>query len=544
MGKPTLTEKLSEIRRQEEELRTKDLAEKLNLPYLNLFALPIDPEGLKLIAEETARKANLIVLQKQDKKLQIALVDPKNTETQKVLEDLKKQGFNYSLFLVSSSGLKKALAHYQEITLIGEEITGQIGISPQLISQLQKEIKNLDDLRKKINQLTGVQISKLLEIMIAGALNLDASDIHLEPKEKNTHLKYRLDGLLHQVVFLSNKTYSLALPRIKLLSGMKLNIRDVAQDGRFTIRLEKIDIEVRASVIPGAYGENIVLRILNPKTISLDLKDLGFRQEDLEIIEQQTKKPNGLIISTGPTGSGKTTTLYAFLKKTAKPEIKIITLEDPIEYHLEGITQTQVESEVGYTFAAGLRAILRQDPDVILVGEIRDKETAEIAINASLTGHLVFSTLHTNDAAGAIPRFIDLGIKPGVLAASLSLIMAQRLARRLCQKCKKEYKPTKEILEKIKKALEGVDDKVIEGGRFYQAKGCDQCNKTGYKGRVAILEMIVIDQDLEKLVALSPSHAQVREFSHKKGLLTMYQDGLLKVLSGITTLEELERVVG
>lgn len=544
MPKPTLTEKLSEIRRQEEELRTRDLAEKLNLPYLNLFALPIDLGGLKIIAEETARKANLIVLQKQDKKLQIALTDPKNIATQKVLEDLKKQGFNYSLFLVSNSGLKKALTHYQEITLIKEEITGQIEISPQLISQLQKEIKNLDDLRKKINQIQSGQTSKLVEIMIAGALNLDASDIHLEPKEKNTPLRYRLDGLLHQVVFLSNEIYNLVLPRIKLLSGMKLNVRDIAQDGRFTVEIDQTEIEIRASVIPGAYGENIVLRILNPKTISLNLDDLGFRQEDLKIIEEQLKKPIGLIISTGPSGSGKTTTLYAFVKKVTKPEIKIITLEDPIEYHLEGITQTQVEPEVGYTFANGLRAILRQDPDVILIGEIRDKETAEIAINASLTGHLVFSTLHTNDAAGTIPRFIDLGIKPGVLAASLSLIMAQRLVRRLCQNCKKEYKPTKEILEKIKKALKGVDNKAIERANFYQAKGCAQCNKTGYKGRIAILEMIIIDADVEKLITLSPSHAQVSEFSQKKGLLTMYQDGLLKVLSGITTLEELERVVG
>ncbi len=383
----------------------------------------------------------------------------------------------------------------------------------------------------------------MLELIISGAFKLDASDIHLEPKENETHLKYRLDGMLYEIVSLPNKAYTLILSRIKLLSGMKLNIKASAQDGRFTIRLTQTDIEVRTSVIPGSYGENIVLRLLNPKTIGLNLEDLGFRQDALELLEKEIRKPNGLIITTGPTGSGKTTTLYAFIRKIMKPEVKIITLEDPVEYHLGGITQTQVEPKAGYDFASGLRAILRQDPDIILVGEIRDTETAKTALNASLTGHLVFSTLHTNDAAGAIPRFIDLGADPGALAGSLNLIMAQRLVRRLCENCKEKYELPKETKEKIKASLKNINHVPIEKAVFYKTKGCDVCNGIGYKGRIGVLEIMLVEHELEKQISQSPSHADIVEYMEKKGIITMYQDALLKVLSGITTLEEVERVV-
>ena len=342
------------------------------------------------------------------------------------------------------------------------------------------------------------EATHVLEAIIAGALKNEASDMHIESRETNALLRYRIDGILHDVVFLSLKIYVLLLSRIKLLSEMTLNIHDKPQDGRFTIKLKGVNIEVRVSVIPGPNGENIVMRILNPISINLSLNNLGLRKDLYEYVGKEIKRPNGMIITTGPTGSGKTTALYAFLKEVTDPEVKIITLEDPIEYHLEGLTQTQVETERGYTFASGLRAILRQDPDIVLVGEIRDQETAEIAIHAALTGHIVFSTLHTNDAAGAIPRFIDMGVNPTILSAALIDILAQRLLRRICPACKEEYEPTAQEKEKIKTALNNLPKTVeipphAENFKLWRGKGCEKCNKTGYKGRVGIFEIIPVD---------------------------------------------------
>jgi type IV pilus assembly protein PilB len=539
----SLTDKLAEIRRREEETSTKDLARRLNLPYLDLFGLPLDSDGLKLLPRKEAESGRLIIVRKQGKNLEIAAVNPNDAETKKALENIKTQGFSFSIFLVSNSSIEESLKHYEQVSIAAEKKVGQMEVSASVVEKIQREIKGFEDIKEKIEKTPSSQTSELLEAILAGALSIDASDVHFEPKEDITSLKYRLDGLLHEINILPLKSYNLILSRIKLLSGMKLNIKDVAQDGRFTIKLKQSNIEIRSSVIPGAYGETIVLRILNPKTISLNLEDLGFRQESLEILEREIRKPNGLIITTGPTGSGKTTTLYAFIKKVAKPEIKIITLEDPVEYKLPGITQTQVEVDAGYTFAAGLRAILRQDPDVILVGEIRDSETAKTALNASLTGHLVFSTLHTNDAAGAIPRLLDLEVDKGSLAASLNIIMAQRLIRKLCQACRQKYNPPEEILKKIQSALKGIKHPPLEKTIFYQAKGCSECHNIGYKGRIGVLEIIEVDAEIEKLISKSPSHAEISALSQKRGIITMYQDGLLKLLSGTTTFEEIERVL-
>jgi type II secretory ATPase GspE/PulE/Tfp pilus assembly ATPase PilB-like protein len=333
------------------------------------------------------------------------------------------------------------------------------------------------------------------------------------------------------------------------MSGMVLNVRDRAQDGRFTIRLVDLEIEVRSSVIPGPAGENVVMRILNPKNINLSIKDLGFREDAYRFIKKEIEKPNGMIVTTGPTGSGKTTALYAFLKEVTSPEIKIITLEDPVEYHLLGVTQTQVEADRGYTFAAGLRAILRQDPDVVLVGEIRDKETAEIAIQAALTGHIVFSTLHTNDAAGAIPRFIDMGANPTTLSAALIDIMAQRLLRRICSACKEEYEPSEEEKTKIKNAFSALPRTVevpdiSKPFKLARGKGCLKCNNTGYKGRVGVYEIIPVDPDVEKLITKSPSHAEILETIKQKGFVSMYDDGIIKAVQKLTTIEEVENIIG
>lgn len=543
-----LESKLAEVRRQEEEKHAKDLAKKLNLPYIDLTVFPVETDALVLIDETLARQGKMTAIKRADSSLKIALENPENPISKKVLSDFAQHGINCSLFITSAHSLAKAYERYKDIAKKSKEITGEVQITEDTLTQFQKEFKTLADVKKRIEGMPE-ETSHLLEAMIAGALKNDASDLHLESKESNALLRYRIDGILHDVVFLSLKTYNLVLARIKLLAGMVLNVHDRAQDGRFTIKLKSAEIEVRVSVIPGPSGENIVMRILNPKSINLGFKDLGFREDLYRFIEKEVRRPNGMVITTGPTGSGKTTALYAFLKEVTDPEVKIITLEDPIEYHLDGVTQTQVEAERGYTFANGLRAIMRQDPDIILVGEIRDQETADIAIQAALTGHVVFSTLHTNDAAGAIPRFIDLGANPTTLSAALIDIMAQRLLRRICLACKKEYGPTNEEKEKIKMALETIPKTVAvpdisKGFKLYRGQGCEQCNNTGYKGRVGIFELIPVDAELEKLITRSPSHAEVVETIKKKGFVSMYQDGIIKVLEGITTLEELESVVG
>ncbi len=527
-----LQEKLTELRVKGEKGRAKSLAKKLGLPFLDLKIVPIQLMAIALVPEEEARKAKLAVIQKNVKKIVVAVHDPNTPDAKKILDNFKKEGYGVKLFISSLHGLKKAWAVYKRVPKKPEkDITGQIEIGKELLNKLRKEIKNTEDIKKKVEKAT--QTTAIVEILLAGSLPTNASDIHLETTKENVNIRYRIDGMLQDVVFLSLKSYNYVLNRLKLLSGLKLNVRDKAQDGRFTIVIDNADVEVRVSCIPSANGENIVMRILNPKAINLGLKDLGLKEEHLKTIQKEIKKPKGMIITTGPTGSGKTTLLYSLIKTVNKPEVKIITLEDPIEYHLKGITQTQVDTERDYTFANGLKSILRQDPDIVLVGEIRDKETAEISIQAALTGHLVLSTLHTNDAAGAVPRFLDIGINPSSLGSALDTIIAQRLIRKLCPKCKKSVP----LPEKIKKALKNVE----YPSKIYEAKGCKEC-ANGYKGRIGIFEMILVDEEMEKLIGTAPSHIEIVEKT--KGMMTFYQDGLLKVLEGITSLEEIERVVG
>jgi type II secretory ATPase GspE/PulE/Tfp pilus assembly ATPase PilB-like protein len=450
---------------------------------------------------------------------------------------------------------------------IAKKITGQVVVPESIF----KEVKTLPQFKKKIEEFLTSNVTELLEIILGGAISLDASDIHIEPEKKEIKLRVRLDGILHDVLIFDFKIYQTLLSRIKLLSGLKLNVTNRPQDGRFTILLhaksapspsaqemrmrpcelkeESITIEIRASTLPAEYGESIVLRLLNPKSL-IEMEKLGLRKDLIKIFEREIKKPNGMIIVTGPTGSGKTTTLYAILKRINSPEIKIITIEDPIEYHLEGISQTQVDPTKGYDFPTGLRSIMRQDPDVILVGEIRDLETAEIACQAALTGHLVFSTLHTNDAAGAVARMVDLGVRPVSIAPAINMVVAQRLPRMVCSDCAKFVEPSKEELEKIKKSLAGVKKEILPPSFFEKsfkiprAVGCQNCNLTGYRGRVGIFETFLVDDEMERFILTNPSIVDMRELAIKRGMILMRQDGLMKVLEGVTTIEEVERVAG
>ena len=537
---------LIKVRRREEEARAKLLAEKMNFPYLDLAFIPIETDALKLIPREKAEKANAAAINIEAKTLRLAVSDPENPAARLLIKELQVAGYSIKIFIVSETGLKKALSHYPPPEL-DKEITGQVQISNNLLSNFQKQIIGVKDLKTTIAGLFEAKTSQIIEAFLAGALILKASDIHLEPEEATVRIRLRLDGVLEDVIQMPPQVYALALNRIKLLSGLKLNIREKAQDGRFSVISDDINIEIRTSALPGAYGENIVMRILDPRVIKIDVDSLGIREDDLEIINKELQRPTGMILTTGPTGSGKTTTLYAFIKKILTSDIKIITIEDPIEYRIDGISQTQVEPDKGYTFENGLRSIVRQDPDVILVGEIRDYETAEIAAHAALTGHLVFSTLHTNDAIGAIPRLIDLGIKPPVIAPAINLLMAQRLLRTVCKKCATKRPLTEAETQNFKKILNNlpprVDFKFDERTTILEARGCENCHN-GYLGRAAIVELFKVDDTVERLILESPTEAKLRESALKSGMVTMTQDAVIKITNGTTTIEEVERVMG
>ncbi|MFH1392941.1 MAG: type II/IV secretion system protein [Patescibacteria group bacterium] len=553
-GEEKQEELLVKVHREEEEGRAKLLAEKTDLPYLDLSFIPIESDALKLILKERAIKATAVAINEEYKTLRLGVLNPDDKETQLLISDLQKSGYEVKIFVISENSFKKALSHYSSLETI-KEITGQVEISTDALIELQKKITGIETLRKVLEELFEAKASQIVEAVLAGALILKASDIHFEPEKNNVRIRLRLDGILEDIIDIPSATYFLALDRIKLLSGLKLNIREKAQDGRFGItsglpgHAGGEAIEIRTSVLPGAYGENIVMRVLDPRMVKINLQDLGIREDDLAVINRELQKPTGMILSTGPTGSGKTTTLYAFIKKILTPDVKIITIEDPIEYHIGGISQTQVEPEKGYTFDNGLKSIVRQDPDVILVGEIRDYETAEIAMHAALTGHLVFSTLHTNDAIGAIPRLIDLGVKPPIIAPAINLIIAQRLLRKVCSKCAKKRLLTKEELRDFKKltvnlpARAGLKNKLDEKLQILEPQGCQNCHG-GYSGRVAVLELFEITDEIEKLILKSPAEAELKEMALKSGMVTMAQDAVIKILNGVTTIEEAERVLG
>jgi type II secretory ATPase GspE/PulE/Tfp pilus assembly ATPase PilB-like protein len=429
-----------------------------------------------------------------------------------------------------------------------KKILGAVAINPAIIQEVNNEVKNIVDFKKKVEQYLTQETTSLLDIILFSAIALGASDIHIEPEEKNSRLRVRLDGVLQDVIFFEQNIYHNIVSRLKLLSKLKLNIKDKPQDGRFTIAIDSLLIEIRTSSLPAEYGESIVMRILDPRNL-IALDALGLRKDLAEIFQKEINKPNGMIIVTGPTGSGKTTTLYAFLMKIQNPEIKTITIEDPIEYHLKGVSQTQVAPEKGYNFSDGLRSIVRQDPDVILVGEIRDLETAKISLQASLTGHLVLSTLHTNDAAGTIPRLVDLGADPASIASGLKMAIAQRLVRKVCKKCSTTKKPTASEFTELEKGLKNLlkeielpDLKTIKIAEIKEG-GCEACNFTGYKGRRGLYEAFLVDSEMERFILTNPPVSDVKQLAIKKGMVTMWQSGLIDIVLGNTTFEEIKRVV-
>ena len=557
-------EQIESMRKSEAEDLAKLLSQKYSLPYLDLSRMTIDIDALKILAEEEARLGKLAVFQKTGQKLQVAIESPNPETTQRILRSLQEKGYKINTFLVSEESLARAWKRYSEVPEYEETQRGVIDVSSEKLDEFLKQTSTIEELKELFVTSATTQknrkISEVLEIILAGALSADASDVHIEPQEKQVRLRFRLDGVLHDILLFDYKIYNLILSRIKLVSGLKLNVRNQAQDGRFSIVKKETptgsrgsdqsvgeEIAVRTSVIPEAYGESIVLRILNPKSIAISFEELGIDKNLMDILEKELSKPNGMILTTGPTGSGKTTTLYAFLRKVYTPETKIITLEDPVEYHLPNIVQTQVEEAIGYSFSAGLRSILRQDPDIIMVGEIRDLETAKTAINSALTGHMVLSTLHTNNAAGTIPRLIDLGVNPTSIAPAVNVSMAQRLVRKLCDKCKEKQPASEAEAAAVKKVIETFPPNKQRPDTqeifIWKAKGCKFCNNLGYKGRIGVYEAILIDEEVEPLILLNPTETEILKKSEKQGILNMKQDGILKVLNGTTSLDELQRVI-
>jgi len=540
--------RLKVLHAKEEEYLSRMLSEKYGIQYLDLSSTSINTEALQLIGEKEARDALVAAFGRVGKKVSVGLKSPNKIEAKDILKKLEDRGYTVTPYMVSMQSLERAWGHYRDLSFAVETKAGMLDISGDEIQKTLASITTLEEAREKIDEVLGkkkaYRISSIFEIVLSGALSQHASDLHIEPEETYVRLRFRLDGVLTDILRFDRETYDLLLSRIKLLSGLKLNIKNAAQDGRFSIRIDQKDIEIRTSVLPGAQGESIVLRVLDPSSISLKLEVLGVEPALLSIIEKEIKKPNGMILNTGPTGSGKTTTLYSFLRRMHSPEIKIVTIEDPVEYRLPGIVQTQTSEE--YTFAQGLRSALRQDPDIIMVGEIRDNEVAETAVNAALTGHLVFSTLHTNNAAGAFPRLVDLGVNSSVISSAINLVLAQRLVRKLKPECRKEIKLEGKDKERVERVLDSIIDKSLipkNTTTMWEPAPSEGGCEIAYKGRIGVFEGILIDEEIEKLVEMSASAHEIEEAARKQKILTMEQDGILKALRGVTSLSELDRVL-
>ncbi|MDP1759960.1 MAG: GspE/PulE family protein [Candidatus Woesebacteria bacterium] len=538
-------EKMREIELKAKERETEKRALDLGLPYINLYRFAVSPETLALVPKEQAAALKVICFLNLNDEIRLGAVEPENPAVKELLYQLQERArANGQLYVISENSFANGLKLYDALPQI-KKISKGVEITEAELQKFQNEIADFKALDAAVKK---VQITDFVTLLIASALAARASDIHIEAEEAKIAIRFRLDGVLTEVASTPADSWARAISRIKLISALKINVSDRPQDGRFTIFLAKDKVDVRVSTIPTAYGESVVMRLLRSTATGLKFEDLGIRGTAFEELKRQVERPNGMIVTTGPTGSGKTTTLYAVLTKLNGPDMKIITLEDPVEYKLAGINQSQIDPNHDYTFAKGLRSILRQDPDVVMVGEIRDLETAETAIQAALTGHLVVSTIHTNSAAGAIPRFLSMGVKGFLLAPALNAVVGQRLVRRLCQECKEEDELDAETAKKARDLLAKLSPKAgykvdLDQLNFWKAKGCPACGNLGYKGRIGIYEIMVMNKEIEKIILSgSTSEYEMEAVGIANGMVTMGQDGLLKALDGLTSVEEVFRV--
>lgn len=561
-----LASKLSAIQLKDKEKEVEQQAEKLGLSYINLEKFPVSQDAIKIITKEQAESLQTICFLYTGEEMRLGSLNPNNPQVVNLAKELaEKYHARIKTYLFSQNSFEVSFKIYEKIPTI---ITFEgVNINEEDLKKYGEQLSTFQDLQGLIEE-TG--LTETINLIIAAGLKFEASDIHVETEADSVKGRFRIDGMLHDIATMPLETLDKISSRIKLLAGLKLNVGDKPQDGRFTITLSTEKVEVRVSIIPTAYGESIVMRLLKSSAVGLEFDSLGVRGKSFNDLKEEMTKPNGMIITTGPTGSGKTTTLYAILNKLNSPDTKIITLEDPIEYKLPGIVQSQVESADSsdqaeemtggirtvnrgnrYTFARGLRAILRQDPDIVMVGEIRDLETAETAINAALTGHLMLSTLHTNSAAGAIPRLLAMGVQSFLLAPSLNAIVGQRLIRRLCPHCKIEDKTIDN--KNMTTVMNALNEIAPESGykpddltnlKFQTSKGCEKCHGLGYKGRVGLYEIFTMSPKVEQMILSGTiSEYELERQAIRDGMITMLQDGLLKALDGITSVEEIFREV-
>jgi len=527
-------EKLGEILQKMGLVESKEvygaLAEQLGVPYVDLDSYVIDPRVVTLLPEKFCRQYQLVPIGEEKNALILAMANPVDVVAIDRVRLMTKK--EVKPVMASPQDIEKVLNAYYGIGESVEELIREAETREGLVLPEEEEELKIDQLKALGEE---APIIRVVNMLILQAIRSGASDIHIEPQEDQVRIRFRIDGILHDITSTSIQVHPALVSRIKILSRMNIAERRLPQDGRFQVTVDNRTVDFRVSSLPTIFGEKIVMRILDKSTLLLDLDRLGFEEEDLEKFYRLIQHPYGMILLTGPTGSGKTTTLYSALNFINKPDLNIITIEDPVEYRLPGINQVQVRPKIGLTFASALRAIMRQDPDVIMVGEIRDYETAEIAIHAALTGHLVFSTLHTNTAAGALVRLQEMGIPSYLIASALVGVVAQRLVRKICERCKVEFEVRGPIAREL---TGGKEDHLV----LFRGKGCPECNKTGYRGRIAVSEVLVMDDDLRALVLRNATEREITEKACEKGMRTLRENAIRKVLRGVTTLEEMYRV--
>jgi type II secretory ATPase GspE/PulE/Tfp pilus assembly ATPase PilB-like protein len=536
------SEKMQQIETKEKEKIIEEKAHELGVSYINLVGFPITPSTLGTITEEEAKRLMIACFLNTGSEIRIGAIDPIKPEIKELIFQIEERFHSHvAIYMISEHSLEYAMKLYSALPKFRKVVSG-VELTGEQLEQFRKELTNFKTINEKLQKAS---LTDIFAMIIAGAMQAGSSDIHIEAEEYDIVVRYRIDGILQSVATLKKELWPRIISRVKSIAKLKINIEDIPQDGRITVFLGKgQEMDIRVSTLPSAYGESVVMRLLMSSLTGFNFDDLGIRGRAFEQLKRETERPNGMIITTGPTGSGKSTTLYAILSKLNEPGVKIITLEDPIEIKIKGITQSQIDHSKDYTFVSGLRSILRQDPDIVMVGEIRDVETAEISIQAALTGHLVLSTIHTNDAAGAIPRFLSMGVKPFLLAPALNAVVGQRLVRRICQACKVEDNLDEANRARVKDLLSQIPEnsgfKVdLKKLKFYKGAGCEDCNGLGFKGRIGIYEVFTMNPDVEKLILSgSASEYDMRDVAVKHGMITMAQDGLLKALDGITSVEE------
>ena len=522
-------------------------SEKLKIPLKEVDVDSISLDVLKMIPEETAKYYKMIPINKTEKDLEIGMVNPEDLKAQEALKFLARQkNFTYRVFLITPTNFKELLGQYnnlkKEVGMALEELETELKGKTTTKKQKIKSSSEYDRIAEE------APITKIVAVVLRQAVEGKASDIHIEPTRENLRVRFRSLGDLHSSIFLPLNIHPAVIARIKILSNLKIDETRIPQDGRFSTKIDGKVIDYRVSTFPTTLGEKVAIRVLDPEVGKQRLENLGLEGRNLEVVKEKIKKPYGLILVTGPTGSGKTTTLYSILDILNKDEVNIVTLEDPVEYFVEGINQSQVRPEIKYSFASGLRHILRQDPDVIMVGEVRDEETATLVIHAALTGHIVLSTLHTATALGVVPRLVDMGVQPYLIPSTLQLSIAQRLVRKLCDECKEAITPNPKIKELIDKEVANMPPQarkelnIQEDFKIYKPKGCSKCSGSGFSGRVALFEVLSMTESLGEIILKDISEAKILKEAKEQGMLTIRQDGILKVIKGVTTIEEVERV--